>query len=1326
MLGPSFPRCAQDTGGFAPAMAVLARALEDTWLLDAIEKAVHQARASGRASRTAGRSSSGSRRARASLPGVSAGPLAVVAQEPAEPSEAPSRALAAAAVPSLDAAAGFVRYGDSVVLRSLASGARHVALLGTLDDAGGSGGSDDDEDGRSEEASLAAFLKGDGGPGQGRAGEAGRRWSETVTSEGPGLGRDGEVWEVLPPSGVADAGSAGRCVPAGAPVALRCSASGRFVGVDPLHLALRCRAAAPGPPECFQLCTPGLLASVTGPREDGAAPEEEADAVLGDIARSLGASAAGGGGGGVDAAAAGRAADGSALVRVPYSAPLLLRSVHVGSFVAVAPGPRDETPVVSDLSRPPRASAGHEAEDEEARAALARSGVRAGHGSGASAFGLGLDGDGPRLMRSPRKAARGGGAAASSAAPSAGARGVGALLPVEAAFRFAVIPAGTTFTPTWALSRPFLSGASVLSGPELLLGGASAGREGGPRDLGAFVPEQQERLLAGDVIDAFLGHAGRYVVAATGESLRAARAGVAPASDRRSSARAAMAAATGEGLEDVSFVLARCRGADSALLGLARKLLPSAAHAARSRRFVELQGRPEAGLAAQALAGAVGELLHELGLLLTQVEAAAGEPGALPALQRLGFYLQPAAATLRGLDAVVSAAGDARGGALLDRVAGVGGRAGDASTSALCRFLLERAAAPFLRQVESWVFRGELVDDHGLFMVSARRVEPQAGRRAADTTPDDLGWWSHQFEVSPEQSPAFLRPHAALILTAGRNVAALRRCASDVSDPADAAAAAVDLAALAEGRPAGGGDAEADPARRALAALTSAGPTAAALAAASGSAAAALSRADDEAFAARERALAPGATLSFSSEPRSYEGPIRGALERASRALLRHVTDRCRLDAWLASMRRYFLLAQGDFVCHFLDSAAEELERPADPKAGLSLSLAAAAGAGARKPVSLQRLRSLLELSLRTSSAASSSLADDPARDLLSCDLEESRLVDRLHDIQAAASAAAGTGAPRPRRSRRGTALCGHDAIALRVDIPWPVSLVLSPPSLLKYRMLFRHLFACKLVERKLSAAWSSLQECKELSLRRELAHAHALRARMHTFVRNLVYYMTVEAIEPLWSEMRATIAEADSVDAVAEAHERFLDTALKECLLTSLSAFKDLDRLVALCAIFADRLVMDIENQKPDEEDIARLAGLGTPLAARRRRDGSTGQRAGAGAAAAGFRGLQFVPLPDDEDRASAAAARRSREQHRRRVARVAAQSESMRHTMGQAGWRGVIVRASDMFDSLLDKFMACLLGIASREYKSRLVHLVTRLDFNGFYAGRFEARRS
>ena len=71
-------------------------------------------------------------------------------------------------------------------------------------------------------------------------------------------------------------------------------------------------------------------------------------------------------------------------------------------------------------------------------------------------------------------------------------------------------------------------------------------------------------------------------------------------------------------------------------------------------------------------------------------------------------------------------------------------------------------------------------------------------------------------------------------------------------------------------------------------------------------------------------------------------------------------------------MKRYFFIETGDFFVHFIDAAEEEL--------GKNI-----------KTVSKEKLESLLEISVRTSSAN-----QDPFKEDLSCDLYPYTLIEQV------------------------------------------------------------------------------------------------------------------------------------------------------------------------------------------------------------------------------------------------------------------------------------------------------------------------------------------
>ena len=96
------------------------------------------------------------------------------------------------------------------------------------------------------------------------------------------------------------------------------------------------------------------------------------------------------------------------------------------------------------------------------------------------------------------------------------------------------------------------------------------------------------------------------------------------------------------------------------------------------------------------------------------------------------------------------------------------------------------------------------------------------------------------------------------------------------------------------------------------------------------------------------------------ADARDYSGIIHQARHYASKVLLQHVMQKNQLMDHLVSLKRYFLLHEGDFLVHFLDLAGGELRKPAED-------------------VTLTRLQSLLDLSVRSSIASSDDFKVLPA-----------------------------------------------------------------------------------------------------------------------------------------------------------------------------------------------------------------------------------------------------------------------------------------------------------------------------------------------------------
>ena len=672
-----------------------------------------------------------------------------------------------------------------------------------------------------------------------------------------------------------------------------------------------------------------------------------------------------------------------------------------------------------------------------------------------------------------------------------------------------------------------------------------------------------------------------------------------------------------------------CKGADPSATFLARRILPASGYYARVSNYVESRSRYEYGLTVHALCSAMKLLLREYTILVAQLEHQFRR-GKL-SLQKLFFYSQPATRTLQALDALRRQAGHKKGGALLNILHelsrnGMGANVGIAVGD-------QRATA-----VYRYLLERAVVPTFNMLNVWLSRGEVDDpydefmiavdGSRSRDdlTVNFNTKFWTGRYTLRHEQIPVFLGRASENILNAGKYLNVVRSC--------------------------------------------------------------------DQSF--RLDLMDPGASKATGNVYYGSGGNERENMERvehayglASKALMDLLLDDCQLVPRLKSLKHYFLVDQGDFFVHFMDSAEEELR----------LSVA---------EISAPRLESLLSLSI-----AQSTCSEDPFHDDLRCTLLPYTLVQHLELVQQLSD-----GGDEPRllsyqtqmRQVKNQRLKGMEAFALDYKISWPLSLVVSRKELTKYQLIFRHLFFCNHVQRQLTRTWSSHQTLKELDLGISLRTSYNLRQRMLHFMQNLIYYMMVEVLEPRHHIFLANIRSKNcsTMDNLVYQHTDFLDTCLKECLLSNHQLLKLLTKIMTVCLLFAEQIEHFTEVNRVDE--------LATDRVRRPRRHQSPGMEdPDISSAAAPTRAQRALrKKAEAEERA-----RKSSSLQARR-ARLATQSDEIRSIVAREEYKRMIERFQDNFDSTLGQFMHKLteLSHSGGEYQSHINNLVQRLDYNMFYS--------
>ncbi|KAK7035772.1 spindle pole body component [Favolaschia claudopus] len=286
---------------------------------------------------------------------------------------------------------------------------------------------------------------------------------------------------------------------------------------------------------------------------------------------------------------------------------------------------------------------------------------------------------------------------------------------------------------------------------------------------------------------------------------------------------------------------------------------------------------------------------------------------------------------------------------------------------------------------------------------------------------------------------------------------------------------------------------------------------------------------------------------------------LEDAYTHANRTLLQLLLRDQQLIPRLSSLKRYFFLSQSSFLTHMLDLSHSELRQPA-------------------KSASIVKLQSLLDLALNTDSHGEDALF----REDVKVTLTTSGLYEwLLNVVNVSGVIGEEDGDPKvqqeePKKAKDDKKFLAIDAFALDYTVKFPLSLVISRKTILRYQLIFRFLLHLKHVELSLGAMWIEQQTTpwrKPLphypELERWRLRVLLLRARMLSFVQQILAFATFEVLEPNWRALEAKLAKVTTVDQLLRDHVDFLDTCLKECMLTSSKLLRAYSRLIVTCSTF-------------------------------------------------------------------------------------------------------------------------------------------------------------
>ncbi|KAK3900625.1 Spc98 family-domain-containing protein [Staphylotrichum tortipilum] len=319
---------------------------------------------------------------------------------------------------------------------------------------------------------------------------------------------------------------------------------------------------------------------------------------------------------------------------------------------------------------------------------------------------------------------------------------------------------------------------------------------------------------------------------------------------------------------------------------------------------------------------------------------------------------------------------------------------------------------------------------------------------------------------------------------------------------------------------------------------------------------------------------------------------VNNAYAHANESLMRLLLTAHDLPARLQSLKHYFFLDPSDYFSYFLELGTSELRKPV-------------------KSVNTGKLQSLLDLVLRQ---PGSIVSLDPFKEDVKVVMNEVTLTKSLQRVVNITGIEQGESlqplsSNQPLESDKNAN--GFTSLQLDYTVPFPVSLVISRKTIWRYQALFRYLLSLRYLESQLSTTWQThtsgvVWSYKSSARNLEIwkRRVWTLRARMLVFVQQLLYFCTAEVIEPNWQSLMArlrgkegagggadgapatTTGVTRTVDELMQDHVDFLDTCLKECMLTNSKLLRIHSKLMQTCTVFAtytNWLSRELEKADPD-----------------------------------------------------------------------------------------------------------------------------------------------
>ncbi|GFN97087.1 gamma-tubulin complex component [Plakobranchus ocellatus] len=269
---------------------------------------------------------------------------------------------------------------------------------------------------------------------------------------------------------------------------------------------------------------------------------------------------------------------------------------------------------------------------------------------------------------------------------------------------------------------------------------------------------------------------------------------------------------------------------------------------------------------------------------------------------------------------------------------------------------------------------------------------------------------------------------------------------------------------------------------------------------------------------------------------RSVTAPIKAQISLVNSAIVNYFTSELRIDDHFVALRRYLLMADGDFSEILANILFEKLSTNPLPQEIFNPVFLNGALTKAVRSSIYSDDKHMLNLSFALNSMPTVLMPNAP--NSLSC-------------------------------------------LELRYTVQWPLNVILTKNCMQKYCRIFGFLLQIKRVVWTLKDVWYRLKRdalvVQGAANSAQFRHLQLHRQEMEHFVKAMQGYITSQVIHVSWQEFQTKLAQpAEGLDQLRTRHQRYVDKAITKCLLDKKAAkvMKVIQDIFCLILKFRSQLV--------------------------------------------------------------------------------------------------------------------------------------------------------